>query len=817
MPHEFSREVHSIMSNKKILVSLAVAVSLSSSLAGAQTRAASSTEAVGLEEVVVTARKREETLIETPVSVSVLTGADIDAKGVRDLYDVALFTPGLTYFDALQNQLGTPVIRGISQTNLNSPDRNVAVFYGGVYLSNLSATNLELLDLERIEVVKGPQSALYGRNAFNGAINYVPASPTDEFTGKVVATLGSDNRQEARVVLSGPLSETLRGRIAASYNKSDGSWRNNAEPNAGLGGYDTKNVSASLDWKPTDAFMAKLFAYHTDDLRDSSAAYIIPALNCGPAGRPLSAYCGDVPYSNNLAANPDALAFSRKVTLAALDLSYDFGGVTLTSQTSLYDADNDNASDNALGLNGGKGFVYNIVNVAAPTVVLRQQAVPAFTGSGKTSTKTFAEELRLSGKLGEGLSWGVGGFYSKNDFINRGRLVYDGRVLNPGERPQSDIFFFAAGFGAASVSTSPITTMPDLSRFVGTDKQKAYFGSLEYQFSDMWTAGVELRRDSEDRNRVNEVVGASSYQQRTFDYTTWRSHVDFTLTESQHFYASVAKGVISGYFNGKTDAVAGNAVVPDALQVYNPAQNKTYELGWKAQWLDRRVGTELALFYIDYTAIQIPATPPAPLITNLVQNVGDAIAKGVEFSVNARLTDKVQVGGTYSYTPTYFAKGTVDAGVLRYCGGTSTTIPTAALGFCPSALFRGATLPDVSGRPLPRSPNRLASLYVAYDTPMNDDWSFYARADGSYTSSTSALTIGLTTIPSRTIINARMGVRRGPLDVSLWGRNILDEKFVSAVIFQPPLNATNATFTPNVSQGERATYGLTATYSFGAN
>lgn len=188
-------------------------MSLSSSLAGAQTRAASSTEAVGLEEVVVTARKREETLIETPVSVSVLTGADIDAKGVRDLYDVALFTPGLTYFDALQNQLGTPVIRGISQTNLNSPDRNVAVFYGGVYLSNLSATNLELLDLERIEVVKGPQSALYGRNAFNGAINYVPASPTDEFTGKVVATLGSDNRQEARVVLSGPLSETLRGRV----------------------------------------------------------------------------------------------------------------------------------------------------------------------------------------------------------------------------------------------------------------------------------------------------------------------------------------------------------------------------------------------------------------------------------------------------------------------------------------------------------------------------------------------------------------------------------------------------------------------------
>ena len=92
----------------------------------------------------------------------------------------------------------------------------------------------------------------------------------------------------------------------------------------------------------------------------------------------------------------------------------------------------------------------------------------------------------------------------------------------------------------------------------------------------------------------------------------------------------------------------------------------------------------------------------------------------------------------------------------------------------------------------------------------------YARADGSYTAQTTALTIGIGTIPSRTLFNARLGVRRGPLDVALWGRNIFDKKFVSAVIFQPPLNATSAAFLPNLTQGERATYGLTGTYSFGA-
>lgn len=792
-------------------VSAALAYSASSAVLGAPNE----TSAASLEEIVVTARKREETLLETPVAVSVITGADIEAKGVQNLYDVALFTPGLTYFDALQNQLGTPVIRGISQTNLNSPDRNVAVFYGGVYLSNLSASNVELLDLARIEVVKGPQSALYGRNAFNGAINYVPAAPTEEFEGKVGATVGTDNRREARIVLSGPINDIFRARIAASYNSFDGSWKNQAEPSAGLGGYETKNLSATLDLTPSEQFTARLFAYYTDDLRDSSPAYIVPALNCGPTGRPLSAYCGDVPVSRTLAANPDAIAFSREVTLAALDISYDFGAVVLKSQTSIYDAKTDNASDNGLGFNNGRGYTFNIVNNAAPTVVLRQQAVPAFTGSGRGTTKTKSQELRLEGDIGERTRWGVGGFLSKNEFVSRGRLSYDGRNLAPGERPQSDIFFFIQGNPTTAVSADPTNVMVDLSRFIGEDKQTAYFGSLEFKASDAWTVGAELRRDSEDRSRFNAVIGPSTYQQRTFDYTTWRAHADYTWSASQLFYASAAKGVISGYFNGKTDAVAGNAAVPEALQVYNPAENKTYELGWKAEWLNRRLNTDIALFFIDYTGIQIPATPPAPLISNLVQNVGDATSKGVELSVNFQATEKLQIGGTYSYTPTEFDSGTVDAGVLRYCGGTSTTIPAAAVGFCPSLVFRGATLPDVSGRPLPRSPNRLASLYLAYDTPLSGDWSLYARADGSYTSATSALTIGLTTIPSRTLVNARIGVRRGALDVALWGRNVFDKQFVSAVIFQPPLNATSAAFVPNVSQGERATFGLTATYALG--
>ena len=774
-------------------------------------------DAIGLEEIVVTARKRAETLIEVPVSVSVLTSEDIQQRGVQSLTDVALFTPGLSYFDAIQNQLGTPVIRGLSQTNLGSPDRNVAVFYGGVYLSNLNATNLEILDVDRIEVVKGPQSALYGRNAFGGAINYVPAAPTENFKSTVTGTIGTDERYEAKLMVSGPLGETLRGRLAVSYNTYDGSWENAGEPDNNIGGFKTKNVSGVLDWQPTEAFNARLFGYHTDDTRESAPTYFVPGNNCGPAGLPLSGFCGDVPARSSLAADPSSLAFSRKVTLGALDLSYDFGPVALKAQISKYKADTDNMSDGSLGANNGRGFSYNIVNLAAPTVVLRTQNVPYFIGSGKGYTDTDSQELRLETRQDAKYRGAIGVFNYENEYNNLQRVGFDGRGLAAGEVPQ-DVFFLGARPGAVAytnVGSNSLLTIGNLQRL---DKQRAYFGSFEADLTDRWTVGGELREDQEDREQYNALAATpaaqlASLQRAEFDYTTWRVHADFALNPSQRFYVSAAKGVISGYFNATIDALSG-LPIPAALQNYAPAQNKTYELGWKAEWLDRRLTSELSVFLIDYTGIQIAAAPPAGsgLIGNLIQNLAGAESKGFELALNYAVTEQLRVGMTYSYSPTEFDEGTFDPGVARYCGNNAGLVA----GFCPSLTFRGALQPDVSGESLPRAPSKLASAYASFETQLNSDWSLYVRGDVSYTGEASVLSLPLAIIPSRTLANARIGVRRGPLDLALWGRNIFDKEYVSAVINQPPnwARALGAPFLPNVSQGDKATFGLTAVYSF---
>jgi iron complex outermembrane receptor protein len=762
-----------------------------------------------LEEVVVTARKREETLLDIPVAVTAISAVDIEARGIESLYDVALFTPGLTYFDALNSALGTPVVRGIAQTNLNSPDRNVAVFYGGVYLANLSATNLEILDVSRIEVVKGPQSALYGRNAFNGAINYVPARPTASLYSRIEGTVGTDERYEAKLVLSGPITETFAGRLAVSYNEFDGSWKNAAEPGNNLGGFESKNVAGTLAWKPTEKFTARLFGFYSDDFREQGAAYFASANNCGPPGRPLSAVCGEIPTRDTLSISPFTEGLYRDVVLTALDLDYDFGPVRLRGETARYDASVDIFTDYDLN---GTGATYDIIRLAdvanfgyfgAP--VLRRQAVPQYNAQGIGDTETFSQELRLESGGDGTFQWALGAFYYENDYNAAIGVAWDGRVLNPGEIPRAGIPNFTTIPGIVTTTPRNVYITGDNIR---NDVQKAVFGSFEWDFAERFTVGAELRRDREEREQYNRLIGPSSLQRGEFSYTTWRGHFDYALSPVQKFYVSAAKGVVSGYFNATFDAVAQTAV-PIDLQSYDPAQNKTYELGWKAEWLDRRLSTEVALFFIDYTGIQINATPPPPLVTNLIQNLGKAEARGIEVTANFAINDRWRIGGTYGYSPTEFGKDTPEPGVLRYCGNAQ----GLALGFCPSIVFRGQTLPNVEGQSLPRAPELTASAYTAFEIPLAGEWEFFGRADVSYTGKAYTLTYNLAEIPARTLANMRVGVRKGPLDIALWGRNIFDEKYVSAVIFQP--NFATVQFLPNVSQGDRATWGLTASYSFG--
>ena len=229
----------------------------------------------GLEEVVVTARRREEALQDIPLSITAFTAEDIERRSLQELEDIALFTPGFNFEDFGGSGYATPIIRGTTQNRFsNVLEQNVAVFFDGVYLPRNYIVDLGFANVERIEVVKGPQSARYGRNAFMGAINYIPKGPTEEWQIDATATLGDGERYDGAVAISGAIvPEVLRMRVGVDYSEFDGSW-DNTHPfadisfdkgtNDTLGGWERTILNATLEFNPFEDMEISVSYYDYD-------------------------------------------------------------------------------------------------------------------------------------------------------------------------------------------------------------------------------------------------------------------------------------------------------------------------------------------------------------------------------------------------------------------------------------------------------------------------------------------------------------------------------------------------------------------------
>ena len=231
-----------------------------------------------IQEIVVTSRKVEENLKEVPLAITAFDEASIAATGINNLTDLAEQTPGLSFFNAFGETLPTPVIRGVVPTDIFG-ENNAAIFVDGVYVSGREGLNFSQIDLERIEVVKGPQSALYGRNAFSGAINYVTKRPSDVFEGKASIEAGNDGKMKGLLSMSGPLlGQSLLGRASVLYDEWDGSYDNSLS-DIDIGGYRYRSLQSSLLWLPSDDLEVALSYYKSNDDLDGSPTVSLPA-NC---------------------------------------------------------------------------------------------------------------------------------------------------------------------------------------------------------------------------------------------------------------------------------------------------------------------------------------------------------------------------------------------------------------------------------------------------------------------------------------------------------------------------------------------------------
>lgn len=757
---------------------------------GMASLAQQSTSEFAVEEVIVTARKTSESLQTVPVAITAFTAADIEAAGIRDLRDIAAHTPGLVFDTIIGEHLAIPTIRGITQNDLFGDVNNVEIFLDGVNVSGRAGLNFGLLDIERVEVVKGPQSALYGRNSFAGAINFVTRRAPTAFEGRVSLTGGTDETYRGTLNLGGPLGDTLRARLSFGFDKTDGSYTNHASPDDSLGGHEYRSVSGGLEWQPSDTLSFRLNAYYSDDdIGPAAVGYAVQ--NCEPnaSGQP-QAFCGDLPPPAEaaLGADPRGYGEQREVFRTSLQVDWETSIAQLTSLTGYNTLSHEGLSDATRTVGPANWFYLGTLPSGAVVPQVFQSKL--FRGD-LNNVDEFSQELRLSDEEGR-LRWTAGLFYYEQSYdggIDAGALS---------SLPANFVGFVPAFYTAIARPWFVTDTVPPFSRFDRKTESGAVFGALEVDLTERLRGRVEARYTQEEKTQSTPVRDGRVFANApefndTWSFFTPRITLDYRTSGDWLIYASAAKGVKAGGFNE-------NATVA-AEESFDPEENWTYELGTKATVMGGRLSFDAAVYYVDWKDMQLPALSPSATIPQTVTlNVGTATSQGVEISMRAALTQRLTASLGFAYTDAQYE----DATNRSLIG-----LPSFA-----------ATGGDISGFDMPRTAPRQWNASLDYRLPAFGGFDLFTRADYSYKSGLKLMSDGLTEIGDTERLGARIGLESDRWRFELWGDNLTDDATPTGAFRDAWLNnyvnGQVALFLnrTSVSYPRLQVFGATATFRF---
>ena len=568
-------------------VSLSVlAASLGASAAFAQD-AAPAADAVdqGFGEILVTAQRRSELARDVPISITALSGDTLSDQGIHDTVSLSNVTPGLR-MDRIGN-FTIPAIRGITST-ITGPgaDNNVAIYLDGVYQPEATVNNFDLPDVERVEVLKGPQGTLFGRNATGGAIQVFTKMPGDETTGNMTLSYGRFNDLQAKGFIATPLIEGKAAvSVATSYRKSDAYYRNIANGGKRPEGIDSKVLRAKLLLTPSDGLKILLTGLYSDH-SDPSGNLGIP-LNGNTSARALDPNAIIPTKAWTYASEADIYQRSKVYSLSG-KIEAEIGGGTLTSLTSYSEFLNYSLldADYAAETNGTK------LNYAADS-----------------TNRSFTEELTYASQSDGPFNYSFGAFY------------IDGW----------------AGWSPLQLQTPAFTA-----NIWGKQNYTSYagFGELYYDLSDKISVIVGGRYSHEKRDLSSTIdftlapnPALNFVGKKSWSSFTPRVSLKYDLNDRSNVYFSWSRGFKSGVF----DATALSTQAGGILPLANPETLDQYELGYKGRVTDW-LNLNAAIFYDDYKDIQlvffvdgIGGLPQAQL-----GNAGGATIKGAELDANIR-------------------------------------------------------------------------------------------------------------------------------------------------------------------------------------
>ena len=700
---------------RKQLLSSGAALVLATSLGTiANAQSSSDTKVKRFDEIVVTARKREENIQETPLSISAFTSGMIEKAGIRDMADIAKSTPGFSLDEDFgRTSSDRPIIRGQATIlALGNTGSGVSTFVDGVLL-NGSVLDYDLTDVERVEVIKGPQSALYGRNTYSGAINIITKAPSDEVSADIKAEYGSFDRREISATLRGPVSDTVSATVHGRFYERGGPFTNTFD-GRDVGQQKSIALSTSLYYEPSDRLNVKarvrLSDLHDDQLRffqtdpsennifqddgflyNGNSRYFQGEIVNHPISYDDVRQFGQQGF-DDVRSMQTSLTINYELT-DQLDLEF-INGLNTSRSEFLYDFDHSGDSLQAFGVYIDFGADPNFALFGPFFFDAHVISANDFTARGKGTSFDHSHELRLNYDGGEQWQGIVGGYYYKDLGKSEGlgqapnnlsqfgitesfnavkdRIIAEcaSRITDPiAPCFSSPHFTSLIPFGANSASQLEIYGDQSLGR--SERENIALFGSVEYSVIDNLAVSAEARYKSEkitrqrtDRGIFYDITGQTTRQttspmvERNATYSSFnpRFTAKYKVSDNTNIYAVAARGDKPGGFNSTSLASIG-------LDVFDEETVWAFEGGVKNTLLDGTLIFNLAGFHNSVTNYQLTqsiALPNGAGTTTVISNVGKARINGVEAEMVYRVPGLpgLILNANYAYTDAQITSGT---------------------------------------------------------------------------------------------------------------------------------------------------------------
>ena len=710
---------------KKALLLNTIAIVLLPGTAFAQAGGTSvaAAESDQVTDIVVTAQKRSQSIQSVPIAITAATGADLERRSATNIADIVTKAPNVTVTSSSQGGSNDGFfIRGIGQFDfISTVDPGVGVYMDGVYIARTAGASLDLIDIDRVEVLRGPQGTLFGKNAVGGAVSIYTEKPdATGWSGKALARVGENGRLDVGAVLNIPIVEDrLALRVSGIAENQEGYARSLFD-NKKLNGTDRQVGHATLTWTPSPTFTAEVAGDYTHINEDEKIATISAINSQSFVTIPQNDFAvanGIAPYDNRYLSSgyTNYSGFHpgdhEKVWGTRLTLNWDLGFGSLKSITAYRHLD----------VNTGLDFD------GSPDALGDQSVVD--------TEKQFSQELTLAGKiLNDRLDYAIGGYY-----------LY--------EKGFSGIYL-PLSFAASPDGFDTYTTNFYRNKTIAAYGQGTYHLTDKLSFTAGGRYSYEKKIDTIETyaNKFFFDFVPPTRQHDSWKFFTWRLAAQYDFTDDIMGYVSAATGFKSGGFNGRAQSV-------DAFLSFNQEKAITYEAGLKTKFFDRHLLLNAAVFQTDYKHIQttLNLTDPVTGVTvNVVGNPADARIRGAELEGQAILGDHFSVDFGVGYLDDKYKNIAIGADI-----DTSDRLPDT-----------------------PKWSVNVGAQYTI-DVPLFhiDDGKLTARMDYAYKSSFffNAQNSGYNFQKSYGLVNSRLtyGSANSGWSAAFYGKNIFDKRYAT--------------------------------------